>query len=101
MKEDLKNLTLQLNQKESREKRETMWCTMCRSEGHHKNEFLTFVQYLGVGIPNTLPTRGPWCEIFKTHEHDPYNFPMMQKYKIELKNTSCNFCKSVGHEDKN
>jgi hypothetical protein len=26
---------------------------------------------------------------------------MMQKYKIELNNTFCNFCKSVGHEDKN
>jgi hypothetical protein len=26
---------------------------------------------------------------------------MMQKYKTKPKSTFCNFCKSVGHEDKN
>ena len=29
-KEDLKNLTVQLNQNKSREKSEAMWCTLCR-----------------------------------------------------------------------
>jgi hypothetical protein len=46
LKEDLKNLTVQLNQNKSREKRESMWCTLCISEGHHKNVCLKFVKYL-------------------------------------------------------
>jgi hypothetical protein len=91
LKEDLKNLTVQLNQNKSREKREAVWCTLCRSEGHHKNECLTFVQYLGVGIPNPFPTGGPWCEICKTHGHDPYHFPMMQKYKTNRRVLSVTF----------
>jgi hypothetical protein len=66
MKEYLNNLTVQLNQNKSREKREAMWCTMCRSEGHHKNACLTFSQYLGVGMPNPFPIGGPWCEIRDT-----------------------------------
>jgi hypothetical protein len=101
LKDNLKNLKVQLNQNKSREKREAVWCTLCRSEGHHKNECSTFVQYMGVGLPNPLPTRGSWCEICKTHGHDPYHCPMMQKYKTKSKSTFCNLCKSVGHEDKN
>jgi hypothetical protein len=63
LKEDLKNLIVQLNKNKSREKRESMWCTLCIAEGRHKNECLTFSQYLGVGLLNPLPTGGPWCEI--------------------------------------
>jgi hypothetical protein len=81
LKEDLNNLTEQLNKNKSMEKREAPWCTLCRLEGHHKSECLTFVQYLGVGFPNPFPTGGPWCEICKTHGHDPYHCHMMQKYK--------------------
>jgi hypothetical protein len=39
-------------------------------------------------------------EICKTHGHDPYHCPMMQKYKTIPKSSYCNFCKSVGHDDK-
>jgi hypothetical protein len=41
-KKYLKNLMVKLSKKKSREKREAMWCTLCRSEGHHNNECLTF-----------------------------------------------------------
>jgi hypothetical protein len=51
-------------------------------------------------MKNNLPTGGPWCEICRTHGHDPYHFPMMQKYQIVTKNTFYNLCKSVGYEDK-
>jgi hypothetical protein len=51
-------------------------------------------------MPNPFPTGGPWCEICKTHGHDLYHCPMMQKYKTKPKSTFCNFCKSVGHEEK-
>jgi len=51
-------------------------------------------------MPNPLPTGGLWCEICKTPRHYPYHCPMMQKYQIVPKSTFCNFCKFVGHEDK-
>jgi hypothetical protein len=63
VKQDLKNLTFQLNQNKGKEKREDVWCTMCRTEGHHKNECPLFAQYIGVGMPNPLASGGPWCEI--------------------------------------
>jgi hypothetical protein len=42
LKEDMNNLSFQLNQNKSKEKREVVWCTTCRTEGHHKNECPTF-----------------------------------------------------------
>jgi hypothetical protein len=36
----------------------------------------------------------------RTHGHDPYHCPMMQKYQTVPKTTFFNFCKFVGHEDK-
>jgi len=41
-----------------KEKREKLWCTKCRTKGHHKDEFLTFVQYLVTKAPNPLPSGG-------------------------------------------
>jgi hypothetical protein len=52
-------------------------------------------------MPNLFLIGGPWCEICKTHGHDPYHCPMMQKYKTEPRSTFCNFCKLVGHEETN
>jgi hypothetical protein len=100
LKEDLKNLTFQLNQNRGKDKREVVWCTTCRTEGHHKNECPTFMQYMETGLPNPFPIGGLWCEICKTQGHDPYHCPMMQKYQTVPKSSYCNFCKSVGHDDK-
>jgi hypothetical protein len=100
MKEDLNKLMFQLNQNKSKDKREFIWCTTCRTKGHHKNKCLTFAQYIAEGMPNSLPTRGLWCEICKKPSHDPYHFPMMQKYQVVPKSLYCNFSKSVGHDDK-
>jgi hypothetical protein len=47
-----------------------------------------------------FPPRGPWCSIFNTHGHDPYQCPMKQKYKTLPKSSYCNFFKLVGHDDK-
>jgi hypothetical protein len=51
-------------------------------------------------VPNPLSIGGPWCHICKIHEHDPYHFPMMQKYKTIPKISYCKFYKLVGHDDK-
>jgi hypothetical protein len=58
LKEDLMNLTFQLNRNKNTEKREVIWCTACRMEGHHKNTCPTFVQYMATGMLNPLPQGG-------------------------------------------
>jgi hypothetical protein len=100
MKEDLKNLTFKLNQNKGKDKRELVWCTTCRTKGHHQNEFPNFVQYMETRVPNPFPIGVPWCEICKTHGHNPYHCPMMKKYQKIPKSLYCNFFKSVGHDDK-
>jgi len=35
-----------LNHNKGKEKREVVWCTLCRTKGNHKNECPTFLQYL-------------------------------------------------------
>jgi hypothetical protein len=52
------------------------------------------------GMPNPLPKKGLWCEICKKQGHDPYHCPMMHKYQTVSKRSYCNFCKFVGHDDK-
>jgi hypothetical protein len=89
-----------LNQNKTKDKQESVWCTTCRMEGHHKNECPTFTQYMVERMPNPCTLGGLWCEIFKKRGHDPYHFPMMQKYQTVPKSSYCNFCKSVGHDDK-
>lgn len=100
LKEDTKNLTFQLNENKGKEKREYVWCTLCRIEGYHKYKCPTFTQYMETWVPNHFPKGGPWCNICKTHGNDPYHFPMIQKYKTIPKSSYCNFCKLVGHDDK-
>jgi hypothetical protein len=100
LKEEVNNLTSQLNQNKGEDKREVVCCKLCRTKGQHKNECLTFAQYLATRVPNPFPSRGPWCEICKTHGHGPYHFPIMHKYKTVPKNIYSIFCKSVGHGDR-
>jgi hypothetical protein len=61
LREDLKNITFQLNQNKSKDKREVDWCTTCRTEAHHKNECPTVAQYMETRLPNPLPTFRLWC----------------------------------------
>jgi hypothetical protein len=55
---------------------------------------------MAAGMPNPLLIGGLWFEICKKLGHDPYHYPMMQKYQIVPKSSYCNFCKSVVHDDK-
>jgi hypothetical protein len=100
LEEDLKNLTFQLNQNKNKDRREAIWCTTCRTEGHHKNECPKFVHYMEIGMPNPLPQGGLWCEICKKLGHDPYHCMMMQKYQTNPNNYYFTFCMSVGPDEK-
>jgi hypothetical protein len=73
-------LTIQLVElKKGKEKQEKVWCTKCRTEGHHKDEYPTFVQYLVTGVPNPL-LGGGYCNICKKWGHHPTECPLLQKY---------------------
>jgi hypothetical protein len=82
-----------------KEKREKVWCTKCRTEGHHKDEFQKFMKYVAIRVLNPLPGGG-YCGICKKWGHHPTKFPLLHKYQNTLRNLFCNFCKSVGHEEK-
>jgi hypothetical protein len=83
-----------------KEKHEQVWCITCKTEGHHKDECPTFAQYMATGAPNPLEGGVGYCEICKTWGHHPTAFPLLQKYQSTPKNLFCNFCKSVGHDEK-
>ena len=61
----LANLTVQLQDiKRGKEVQEELWCTRCQTEGHHKDNFSMLMNYVAVGAPNPINTRGmPWCRI--------------------------------------
>jgi hypothetical protein len=81
-----------------KEKCEQVWCTKCRIQGHHKDKFPTFTQYLEMGALNPL-SRGGYCEICKKWGHHPTECTLLYKYQSTPRNLFCNFCKLVGHEE--
>jgi hypothetical protein len=93
-------LTIQLvDITKGKEKWEQIWCTKCRTEGHHKDECPTFAEYMAAEAPNPLP-RGGYCEICNKWGHNLHDFPLLQKYQSTSRNLFYAFCKSVGNEDK-
>jgi hypothetical protein len=52
------------------------------------------------GLSNPFPTGGLWCEICKKQGHDPYHYPMMEKYQTVPKSSYFKFFKSIAHDDK-
>lgn len=48
-------LTLQLQDiTKMKEKRQDVWCTYCKEEGHFKNQRPVFMEYMATGPPNLL-----------------------------------------------
>jgi hypothetical protein len=54
---------------------------------------------LAARVSNPL-LKGRYCEICKKWSHHPIEFPLLQKYQSTPKNLFCNFCKSIGHGEK-
>jgi hypothetical protein len=91
-------LTIQIQDiDKGKENHENVWCTNCRTKGHHKNEHPMLQPYLNIVALNPL---GPWCEICKTMGHHLHNCILMQKYQRTVRNLFHNFCKLVGHDEK-
>ena len=61
----LANLMIQLQDiKKGKESQKDLWCTKCRTDGHTKDNCLTFMNYVASGAPNPLNGKGiPWCRI--------------------------------------
>ena len=56
IQKQLVNITLELQSlKIGKEVQEEVWCTRCRTEGHSKEHYPVFPEYLVSGAPNPLP----------------------------------------------
>jgi hypothetical protein len=81
-------------------KREDIWCVRCKSEGHDKEHYPLFHEYLASGAPSPLKkVTLPWCEVCR-NRHRPGECYYMQKYVQAPTNLYCTFCKSMGHDDR-
>ena len=98
----LVNMVIQLQDiNKGKELREEVWCTRCYIEGHHKDQFPEFCNYLLLGPPNMLNQGGlPWCRICQTHGHRHEECVYLQKMVSKPVNLFCIFCRSIGHEGK-
>ena len=109
----LKNLCLEMQIfKQDRivrpEVREEEWCLKSKSQGHDKDHYPAFTNYLSVGglmplrpesqaRPST--TLALWCAIYQvTGKHTTYNFHLLQKYTQTPQKWFCKFCWSEGHD---
>jgi hypothetical protein len=82
---------------------EHVWCTMCRLEGHSRDECPTLGNYLVNGALNQFPT-GPWtklCDICRQWWHIPPHFPTLDKYQKTHHTLFFEFYKSTGHDVNN
>jgi hypothetical protein len=99
----LTSLSLQvedMKKDKGKDKREDIWCVRCRSEGHDKEHFPLFNEYLASGAPSPLKqVTLPWCEVCR-NKHRTGECYYMQKYVQTPTNLYCTFCKSVGHDDR-
>ena len=98
----LTSLSLQvedMKKHNGKDKREDIWCVRCRSEGHDKEHYPLFQEYLDSGAPNPLnQVTLPWCGVCR-NRHRPGECYYMKKYFQKPTNLYCTFCKSVGHDD--
>jgi hypothetical protein len=99
----LTSLSLQvedMKKDKGKDKRDKIWCIRCKSEGHNKDNFPLFHDYLVSGALSPLKqVTLPWCEVCR-NRHCPVECYYMKKYVQTPKNLYCTFCKYVGHDEK-
>ena len=66
----LVNLMVQLQDiKKGKEVQEELWCTICETDIHYKDNFPVLINYFPV-LMNPINTQGmPWCRIYQTRGH--------------------------------
>jgi hypothetical protein len=83
VKYQLANLTMQLQDMEkTKVVCEHVWCTMCRSKRHHREECPTLENYMemGASIPFPFGPQAEWCEICRQWGHIPPYFSTLEIY---------------------
>ena len=56
LQNQLANITLQLHEiKKGKEVAQEIWRVKCKAQGHTKDNYPVFVEYLASGAPNPLP----------------------------------------------
>jgi hypothetical protein len=89
-----------MNKDRGKEKREDIRCIICKVEGHDKENYPLFSEYLASGAPNPLKKATlPWCEVCR-NRHRPGECYYMQKYVQTPTNIYNTLCKSVGYDEK-
>jgi len=88
---------------------EEVWCVKCKGQGHDKDHYLGFVNYLMGGGPTSLrleaqvgPSTMPalWCTICQIRgKHATNNYHLLQKYMQNSQQLFCNFCRLVEHDE--
>ena len=93
----LDNFTVQLRDiKRGNEVQEELWCTRCRTDGNHKDNFLALMNYVAGGAPNPLNTQGiPWCRVCQTRGHKSEECMYLQQILSAPTSLYCNFCRLV------
>ena len=70
-------------------------------DGHTKDNYLTFMNYVAFGAPNPLNgKRLPWCLIFQSRGHCDKECVYLWKVVSTPTNLFCTFCRSAGHDEK-
>jgi hypothetical protein len=81
-------------------KREDIWCIGHKFEGHDKEHYPLFHEYLASGAPSPLKqVTLPWCEVCR-NQHHPDEGYYMQKYVQTPTNLYYTFYKYVGRDEK-
>lgn len=98
---EIANLTWELQVlKKDKETRSKVWCTKWKREGHYKDQFSMFKDYTASGVPNLI-NLGLLCEICRTRgQHHCEDCYLLYVYVQTTKNLFCNFCRSIGHDEK-
>ena len=111
----LKNLCLKMQSlKQDKiacpEAHKEVWCVKCKGQGHDKDHFPVFTNYMVGGGPmplrpkaqeglSTMPTL--WCVICQIRgKHGTNNCHLLQKYTQSSQHLFCNFYRSVGHDER-
>jgi hypothetical protein len=82
------------------DKRDLIWCIICKSEGHDKEHCPIFHEFLASRAPSPLKqVTLPWCEVCR-NRHRPSECSYMKKYVQKPTNLYYTFCKLVGHDEK-
>jgi hypothetical protein len=80
--------------------REEIWCIICKSQSHDKENYPLFHEYLAYrALIHLNQVTLPRCDVCR-NKHRPGECYYMQKYVQTPTNLYCTFCKFVGHDEK-